>query len=85
MHRTIRSVAVVLVLLVLVTGAAQARTFTVRTPSGFFDALWQWVSRHLGRTTVGEKEGGMMDPNGSPLQAPPPPLTEEGSDMDPNG
>jgi hypothetical protein len=84
MQRTIRSVGLALVLLVLAAGAVQARPLAVRSaPAGFLDGIWQWVLTHVPGWA---KEGGTMDPNGAhPTLLTPLPTTDEGSDMDPNG
>jgi hypothetical protein len=84
MQRTIRSVVLALVLLVLAAGAVHARPLAVRSaPAGFLDGLWQWVLAHVPNST---KEGGMIDPDGArPHLLSPPPTTDAGSDMDPNG
>jgi hypothetical protein len=84
MQRTIRSVVLALGLLVLAAGAVQARPLAVRSaPTGFFDALWQWVLAHAPGWA---KEGSDMDPNGArPNLLSPLPTTDEGSDMDPDG
>jgi len=84
MQRTIRSVVLALVLLVLAAGAVQARPLAVRSaPAGFFEALWQWVLTH---TPSWAKAGSDMDPNGAcPTLLTPLPTTDAGGDMDPDG
>jgi hypothetical protein len=84
MQRTIRSVGLALVLLVLAAGAVQARPLAVRSaPAGFLEGIWQWALAHLPSWT---KAGSDMDPNGiNPTLLTPLPITDEGSDMDPNG
>ena len=89
MSRKIRCLAAALALALLSAGAAQARSLQFQSASpGFLDALWQWLAGHSvpGLTAIWEKEGGSMDPNGrtSPVSTPPP-TTDAGSDMDPNG
>jgi hypothetical protein len=79
MSSKIRCAAAALALLVLLSaGAAHARPPAI--PSVSFESLWQWVAS--GWASLWAKEGGEMDPDG--LVTPPPP-TDAGSDMDPNG
>ena len=84
MQRTIRSVVLALALLVLAAGAVQARPLAVRSaPAGFFEALWQWV---ISYAPSWAKEGGTMDPNGPPPSSlTPPPTSDSGGMMDPDG
>lgn len=84
MQRMIRSVVLALALLVLAAGAVHARPLAVRSaPAGFFDGLWRWVSAHVSSWI---KEGSSMDPNGThPNLLTPPPTTDEGGTMDPDG
>jgi hypothetical protein len=85
MHRTIRFVAVALLLLALGTVPVRARPLAVHpSPAGFFGALWQWISPFLPAWT---KEGGTMDPNGGrpPGFTAPSGANDAGSDMDPDG
>ena len=84
MQRTIRSLVLALVLLVLAAGAVQARPLAVRpAPVGFFDGICQWVLAHVPGWA---KAGSDMDPNGArPTLLTPLPTTDAGSDMDPDG
>jgi hypothetical protein len=84
MQRTLRSVVLALVLLVLAAGAVQARPLAVHSaPAGFLEGIWQWVLAHVPSWA---KSGGMMDPNGIPQSALAPPSTSDsGGAMDPNG
>ena len=84
MQRTIRSVVLALALLVLAAGAVQARPLAVRSaPAGFFEALWQWLAPYV---PTWAKEGSSMDPNGThPSFLAPPPTTDSGGAMDPDG
>ena len=89
MSRKIRCLAAALALALLSAGAAQAQSPQSRSGSpGFLDTLWQWLAGRysLSLTTIWEKEGSDMDPNGRmlPLLAPHP-TTDAGGDMDPNG
>lgn len=80
MTSKVRSLAAALALTVLMGGAAQAlpryspqeRTAPARL--AWFDAAWEWIasrllpSRPAGESRprpAGEKEGGMMDPDGA--------------------
>ena len=89
MSRRIRCLAAALVLALLAAGAAQARSLQSSPGSlGFLDTLWQWLtSRYTpGLTAIWEKEGGSMDPDGRTSRpSPPPPTTDAGGEMDPNG
>jgi hypothetical protein len=90
MSRTPR-LALILVLMLLAGGAAQAMPLGAplqsAAPGGLFDAVWTWITDlFLG----GEKEGCEMDPNGldwhiltnaSPVSF----TNDEGVEMDPNG
>ncbi|MEA2602757.1 MAG: hypothetical protein QOF89_3749 [Acidobacteriota bacterium] len=89
MSRKIRCFAAALVLAMLTSGAAQARSSHIRPGSpGFFDALWQWLAGRYapGLTAIWGKEGSSMDPDG---RARPPlvplPGTDAGGDMGPDG
>jgi len=88
MPRKIRCLAAALALAMLTAGAAQARPPRAHPGSpGFFDVLWQWLAGHApGLTAFWEKEGSDMDPNGRTLHLPtPPPTTDAGGEMDPDG
>ena len=90
MSRKIRCLAAVLVLTLLSAGAAQARSLQSRTGGpGFLDTLWHWLAVRYapGLAAIWEKAGSDMDPNGSTLHlsSPPPPSTDAGSSMDPDG
>ncbi|HSS48840.1 MAG TPA: hypothetical protein VLX28_07830 [Thermoanaerobaculia bacterium] len=89
MPRKIRCLAAALALALLSAGAAQARSLPSRLGSpGFLDSLWQWLAvRYVpSLTAIWEKEGSSMDPNGrTPPLPPPPPTTNAGGEMDPNG
>ena len=89
MSRKIRCFAAVLVLALLTSGAAQARSPRNQSGSpGFLDALWQWLAGRYapGLAVLWEKEGNSMDPDGRTLPHPTPsPGTEGGGEMDPNG
>ncbi len=87
-HRNVRSVALALALLVLMSGAVQARPLaTGPAPVSYLQAVWQWVLSYapawakagsdMDPNGYTAKAGGEMDPNGYTLKA--------GSDMDPNG
>jgi hypothetical protein len=58
-------VAVIAVLSLLTGGAVQARPLAAcpAAPAGLFQELYHWVASGLG--SIGEKEGGAMDPNGN--------------------
>jgi hypothetical protein len=86
MTRKIRSLAAALaVLAVLSAGTVQARPLGPDpAPAGFLADLWHWVTSSL--ASLWEKEGCEMDPDGLTVHAPaPPPTTDAGSDMDPDG
>ncbi|HEY2295358.1 MAG TPA: hypothetical protein VGM86_32040 [Thermoanaerobaculia bacterium] len=84
MQRTIRSVVLALVLLVLAAGAVQARPLAARSaPAGFFEALWQWLAPYV---PIWAKEGGTLDPDGThPNSLAPLPTSDSGGAMDPDG
>jgi hypothetical protein len=74
-HRNVRSVALTLALLVLMSGAVQARPLAAHpAPVSYLQAVWQWVMSYA---PAWAKAGGDMDPDGYTLKA--------GSEMDPNG
>jgi hypothetical protein len=81
MSSKIRCAAAALALLLLLSaGAAHARpSGTVRVSAVSFEGLWQWVVS--GWASLWAKAGGEMDPDG--LVAPR--VSDEGSDMDPDG
>lgn len=63
MPRKMISVAFVLALLVLTSGAAQARPAAVQpAPAGLFEQLWQWAASSL--APIFRKDGTSLDPNG---------------------
>jgi hypothetical protein len=73
--RNVRSVALGLALLVLMSGAVQARPLAAHpAPVSYLQAVWQWVMSYA---PAWAKAGGEMDPDGYTLKA--------GSDMDPDG
>lgn len=84
MQRTIRSVVLALVLLVLAAGAVQARPLAVRSaPAGFLEGIWQWLTSYVPGWA---KSGGAMDPDGArPSPLTPPSTSDSGGMMDPNG
>jgi hypothetical protein len=73
MSSMVRSLAAALALTVLTGGAAQAlprdsrqEPAAARVRLVWLDAAWEWLaSRLLSGRPAGEKEGGMMDPNGA--------------------
>jgi hypothetical protein len=89
MSRKIRCLAAALALALLSAGAAQAQSLQAHPVSpNFLDILWQWLAGHSvpSLTAIWEKEGSSMDSDGRPLHlSAPPPTTDAGSDMDPNG
>ncbi len=83
MHRAIRSLVLTLVLLLLASGAVQARPLRARPSAGLLGEVWSWVSSYLG---LWSKEGGMMDPDGLESGGTmDPDGRKEGGTMDPNG
>ncbi len=96
MRRAIRSLALALILPVLTAGAVHARPLAAHpSPAGVLDTLWHWVSSHLPTTREGgtmdphgltAKSGSTMDPDGSRHTLPaPPPTSDAGGVMDPDG
>jgi hypothetical protein len=94
-HKMLRVLAVLVLVTLTATGAAQAagRTFSHDETSGFA-ATWDWVAGWLRSVPVLSgmlgKEGSQMDPNGGPIKAGSStdinsPTPDEGSSMDPNG
>jgi len=79
MFRRLCSVAVIPALLILLTtGAVQARPLNVQAPpAGLLTQVWQWAK--CGLASVGIKAGGEMDPNGQHTHGPlPPPSKSKG-------
>lgn len=63
MPRKMISVLIVLALLALTSGAAQAQPVAVPTvPAGFFEQLWTWVAASV--VPFFTKDGTAADPNG---------------------
>ena len=94
MSRNLRSIAVVLVLVLATTAAAQAFPLTDRPAiaerGDFLGEVLDWFSFLApvgpGLTSVWEKARSSMHSNGQPASGPQPaPTTDEGSSMDPNG
>jgi hypothetical protein len=74
-HRNVRSVALALALLVLMSGAVQARPLAAHpAPVSYLQTVWQWV---LSYAPAWAKAGSEMDPNGYTAKA--------GGEMDPDG
>ena len=91
MSRNVRSIALALLLVLVSASAAQALPLKGVAPgSGLVDRVWSWIETLLSPgmpdlTTVWERAGSDMDPNGKPQgNTWPEPTTDEGSDMDPN-
>lgn len=86
MSRTVRSIALALLLVLVSATAAQA--LPLDREHGLIDRVLNWIGTLLSPdlTPVWEMEGSSMDPNGDPQNNPlPPPTSDEGSQMDPNG
>ncbi len=63
-------VAVPALLILLTTGAVQARPLTApASPAGLLTQVWQWAKSGLG--SVGIKMGPEIDPNGNHTHKPP--------------
>lgn len=88
MSRNIRSIAFALLLVLVSATAAQALSLAESPRSGLIDRVLSWIGTLLssGLTPVWEMAGSQMDPNGDPQDNnSPPPTSDEGSSMDPNG
>ena len=88
MSRNVRSIAFALLLVLVSASAAQALPLGEGPGSGLVSRMWSWIGTLLspGLTSVWEKAGSQMDPNGPPENNTwPEPNTDAGSDMDPNG
>jgi hypothetical protein len=100
MSLQIRSLAAALILVLLAGGTAQALPLSGPALSaggegGFLEAAWSWVvslfpssgvQGKFSKGFIGSEAGGMMDPNGSTIEAAKCGGTsEEGGMMDPNG
>lgn len=88
MSRNIRSIAFALLLVLVATSAAQALPLVEGPGSGLIDRVLSWFETLLSPnvTSVWERAGSQMDPNGDPQDTTlPPPTSDEGSSMDPNG
>lgn len=88
MSRTVRSIALALLLVLVSASAAQALPLVEAPRNGLIDRVLNWIGTLLspGLTPTWEMAGSQMDPNGDPQDNPlPPPTSDEGSQMDPNG
>jgi hypothetical protein len=88
MSRNVRTIAFALLLVLVSASAAQALPLGEGPGSSLVMKMWSWIETLLspGLTSVWEKAGSSMDPNGEPQNNNvPPPTSEEGSQMDPNG
>lgn len=88
MPRNIRSIAFALLLVLVSVSAAQALPLVEGPRSGLIDRVLNWMGTLLSSdvTSVWDRAGSDMDPNGSPQDGTlPPPTSDEGSQMDPNG
>jgi len=90
MSRNVRAIALALLLVFVSASAAQALPLGERAGS-LLDRMLSWVESLLspeepGMTSVFERAGSSMDPNGEPgNNFWIPPNTDAGSSMDPNG
>jgi len=88
MSRYVRSIALALLLVLVSASAAQALPLDEGPGNVLVSRMLNWFETLLspGLTSVWEKAGSSMDPNGEPQNNNfPPPTWEEGSQMDPNG
>ena len=94
MSHKVRSIVVALVLIVTTTAAAQAFPLTARPAiaerGDYFGLVLDWVGSLFipsgsGLTSIWQRAGSDMDPNGQPASQLPGPTTNAGSQMDPNG
>lgn len=88
MSRNVRSIAFVLLLVLVSAPAVQALPLDKTPGSGLMERALSWLGTLLspGLTPVWKRAGSDMDPNGRPQDDPlPPPTSDEGSSMDPNG
>lgn len=89
MSRNIRSIAFALFLVLVSATAAQALPLGESPRSGgLVDRVLSWIGTLLssGLTPVWEMAGSQMDSNGDPQDnTSPPPTSDAGSSMDPNG
>lgn len=91
MSRNIRSIAFALLLVLVSASAAQALPLDKTPGSGLIDRVLSWIGTLLSPakpdlTTVWERAGSSMDPNGQPQSnTSPAPTSDAGSQMDPNG
>jgi hypothetical protein len=92
MSRNVRSLVFALILALVSASAAQALPPSGAAPgSGLLDRIMSWIGTLLSPdapdfTSMWEKAGSDMDPNGLPQNnTSSTPTTDAGSDMDPNG
>lgn len=87
MSRNVRSIAFALLLVLVSASAAQALPPGESPRSGLIERVLSWVGTLLSPDVAAawDAAGSQMDPNGDPEDTPPPPSSEEGSSMDPNG
>jgi hypothetical protein len=88
MSRNVRSIAFALLLVLVSASAAQALPLGEGPGNGLVSRMLSWIGTLLSPslTSVWEKAGSQMDHNGEPQNNNvPPPTSEEGSQMDPNG
>jgi hypothetical protein len=88
MSRNVRSIAFALLLVLVSASAAQALPLGESSGSSLFSRMLSWFENLLSPslTSVWEETGSSMDLNGDPQNNNfPPPSSEEGSSMDPNG
>ncbi|HWN41558.1 MAG TPA: hypothetical protein VNW71_05020 [Thermoanaerobaculia bacterium] len=88
MSRNVRSIAFALLLVFVSASAAQALPLGEGPGNGLVSRMLSWIETLLSPslTSVWEKAGSSMDPSGEPQNNNvPPPTSEEGSQMDPNG
>jgi len=88
MSRNVRSIALAVLLVLVSASAAQAMPLGEDPGSRLFSRMLSWIETLLSPnlTSVWEKAGSQMDPNGPPQNNnSSAPTSEEGSQMDPNG
>lgn len=91
MSRNVRSIALALLLVLVSASAAQAMPLVEDPGSRLFSRMLSWIEALISPevpdlASIFEQGGSIMDPNGlTPGNNLSTPISEEGSQMDPNG